>query len=152
MLRTRIVTQRIFVGSLAIAAVAAATGAGAQIAVRSAPPVAPHAIIVRLIDQPGSKPFAFEPATFTAQRGDTLRFVQASNAMHDVRFSSQPKGARLGGAGTSPYLTTIGDSYTMVVDGRFTDGSYEIVCDPHGALGMHGFLTVAGSHLTGGKP
>ncbi len=116
--------------------VAIAMPAGAQSV------VSPHVIVVKLVDRSGGVPFAFEPANFTAQRGDTLRFVQASAQMHNVRFKTQPKGAKLGGAGTSPYLTAKGQSYTVVLDSRFSEGKYEIVCDPHDALGMHGFLTV----------
>ncbi len=116
--------------------VALAMPAGAQSV------VSPHVIVVSLVDRPGAVPFAFEPANFTAQRGDTLRFVQASAQMHNVHFKGQPKGAKLGGAAISPYLTAKGQSYTVVVDSRFSEGKYEIVCDPHDALGMHGFLTV----------
>ena len=100
-------------------------------------------IVVNLIERPGNKvPFAFEPAAFTAARGDTLRFVQAANTMHNVHFKSQPKGAKLGSASTSPYLTTKGQSIVLIVDSRFADGAYEIVCDPHENLGMHAILTV----------
>jgi len=102
----------------------------------------PHLIVIKLVAQSGAKPFAFEPANFTAQPGDTLRFEEASGAMHNVHFTSQPKGAKLGRAATSPYLTAKGKSYTIVYDSRFTEGRYEIVCDPHEMLGMHGFLTV----------
>ena len=123
--------------------VAIAMPAGAQSAATGAP--VPHVILVKLVDRSGALPFAFEPANFTAQRGDTLRFVQASAQMHNVHFKTEPKGAKLGGAATSPYLTAKGQSDTVVVDSRFSDGKYEIVCDPHDALGMHGFLTVLGS-------
>ena len=104
----------------------------------------PHVIVVSLVERPGTIPFAFEPANFTAQRGDTLRFVQASSTMHNVHFTKQPKGANLGEAAVGPYLTTKGQTYTVVVDSRFSEGKYEIVCDPHEAIGMHGFLTVIG--------
>ena len=120
--------------------IAIAMPAGAQSAASGAS--VPHVIVVKLVAQSGAKPFAFEPANFTAQRGDTLRFVEASGTMHNVHFTSQPKGAKLGAAATSPYLTAKGQSYTIVVDSRFTEGKYEIVCDPHEMLGMHGFLTV----------
>lgn len=113
-------------------------------------PAAPgHTIVVNLIEQPGPKPFAFQPAQFSAHAGDTLRFVQASATMHNVHFKSMPKGAKLGSAATSQYLTAKGQSYTLVIDSRFVDGTYEIVCDPHELIGMHGFLTVssgAGGH------
>jgi plastocyanin len=45
----------------------------------------------------------------------------------------------------SQYLTTKGQAYTLVVDSRFVDGVYEIVCDPHETIGMHAFLTVTGA-------
>ena len=120
--------------------VAIAMPAGAQTAVSAAP--VPHVITVKLVAQSGAKPFAFEPAAFTAQRGDTLRFVEASGTMHNVHFKSQPKGAKLGSAAVSQYLTAKGQSVTFVIDSRFTEGKYEIVCDPHEMLGMHGVLTV----------
>ena len=106
----------------------------------------PHLIVIKLIEVPGTAmPFAFEPAKFTAVRGDTLQFVQFANTMHDVHFKTEPKGAKLGGAAVSPYLTTKGEKYSIVVDSRFVDGTYEIVCDPHEMIGMHAFLTVQGS-------
>ena len=124
-------------GGLAIA-----LPAGAQNVAPGAP--VPHVIVVSLVERPGTMPFAFKPSNFTAQRGDTLRFVQASATMHNVRFKTQPKGAKLGAAAISPYLTTKGQTYTLVVDSRFSEGKYELVCDPHEAIGMHAFLTVRG--------
>lgn len=104
---------------------------------------APRVIVVKLVEAPGSKvPFAFSPATFSARRGDTIRFVQQANTMHNVHFKTMPSGAKLGGAAMSPYLTTKGQAYTIVVDSRFTAGKYGIVCDPHEMLGMHATLTV----------
>ena len=111
----------------------------------------PHTIVVNLVEQPGPKPYAFAPAAFTAQIGDTLRFVQQASVLHNVHFKSQPKGAHLGGAATSQYLTAKGQTYVIVVDSRFADGTYEIVCDPHDMIGMHAFLTVtAGPAATTG--
>ena len=108
---------------------------------------ASHLIVVKLVERPGDKVrFAFEPATFTAERGDTLQFVQFANAMHNVRFKTQPSGAKLGRAVVSRYLSTMGQTYNIVVDSRFADGTYEIVCDPHGMMGMHAFLTVQPTH------
>ncbi len=125
-----------------VAGVLAMAGPGlAQTGTRAAP----HLIVVTLVERPGSMPFAFEPATFTAERGDTLRFVQAAATMHNVHFKTQAKGAKLGGAAISPYLVAKGQSYTLVVDSRFTDGTYELVCDPHETIGMHAFLTVHGT-------
>lgn len=102
----------------------------------------PHTIVVQLVERPGSMPYAFDPAAFTAQPGDTIRFVQAASVMHNVHFKSTPKGARLGSAAVSQYLTAKGQSTAIVIDSRFRDGKYEIVCDPHEMIGMHAFLTV----------
>ena len=102
----------------------------------------PHTVVVQLVERPGSMPYGFEPSTFSAQRGDTVRFVQAASTVHNVHFKSAPKGAHLGSAAVSDYLTTKGQSTSIVIDGRFSPGKYEIVCDPHEMLGMHAFLTV----------
>lgn len=104
----------------------------------------PRLIVVRLVQRSETPMFAFEPATFTAERGDTLEFVQFAETMHNVHFTTVPKGASLGRAAISRYLTTKGQTYAIVVDGRFVEGKYEIVCDPHSMMGMHAFLTVAG--------
>ena len=132
---------RITVLGSAVALFAVAAIAGAQ---QPAAASGLHTIVINLVEQPGPKPFAFEPATFTAHHGDTLRFVQQANTMHNVHFKTEPKGAKLGGAAISQYLTTKGQAYTLVVDSRFTDGTYEIVCDPHEMVGMHAMLTVVG--------
>lgn len=104
----------------------------------------PHVIVITLVDRPGAVPFVFEPARFTAQRGDTLRFVQGSTTMHNVRFKTQAKGAKLGAVAIGPYLTAKGQTHDIVVDSRFVEGTYELVCDPHETIGMHGTLTVLG--------
>ena len=71
--------------------------------------------------------------------------MQLANTIHNVHFKTQPKGARLGAAAISPYLTTKGQTYNIVVDSRFAEGTYEIVCDPHETIGMHAFLIVQGA-------
>ena len=134
MFRTKLLFGAFIAGGLTMA-----FQSGAQ-----APAARPHVITVKLIERTGAKPFAFDPLNFTAQRGDTLRFVQATETMHNVHFKTQPKGAKLGGAAISPNLTTKGQTYTIVVDSRFAEGKYEFVCDPHEAIGMHAFLTVRG--------
>jgi plastocyanin len=108
-------------------------------------PVSPHMVVVRLIEKTGPTPFAFEPATAVAQRGDTVRFIEAANTMHNVRFTKQAPGAKLGAVASGPYLTTKGQTYDVVIDKRFTDGTYEYVCDPHAAIGMKGTLVVKGA-------
>jgi plastocyanin len=138
-----------FALTLGLAPSASAQAGPADHAASSSAP-APHTIVVTLVERTGPKPFAFEPATFAAQRGDTIKFVQAANTMHNVHFKTQPKGAKLGSAAMSQYLTAKGESYVLVVDSRFADGTYEIVCDPHEMIGMHAFLTVGGTTVAGG--
>jgi Plastocyanin len=116
---------------------------GSSVSAQTATVTTPHLVVIKLIEQPGNKiPFAFEPAAFTAERGDTLEFVQFASVMHDVHFKNMPKGAKLGSAAISPYLIAKGDNYRIVVDSRFVAGSYELVCDPHEMVGMHAMLTV----------
>jgi plastocyanin len=110
----------------------------------SAPAAVSHTVVIKLVERPGAMPFAFEPASVTVHHGDTLRFVQLASTMHNVHFKATPKGARLGGAATSQYLTAKGQAYTLVVDSRFVDGTYEVVCDPHELIGMHAFIAVIG--------
>lgn len=148
--RTRLATRISILGLLAFAAKASAQTSGASGA--SGASAAPHTIVITLIEQPGTHPYAFQPATFTAQHGDTLRFVQGASVMHDVHFTKMPKGAKLGGAATSQYLTAKGQTYVIVVDSRFVAGTYEIVCDPHDMVGMHAFLSVEGATNGGGAP
>ncbi len=114
---------------------ASATGQSAAAAV-------PHMIVVKLIERGGPMPYAFEPANILAQRGDTVRFVEAAGAIHDVHFTVQARGARLGAAATSPYFSAKGQTYDLVIDQRFAEGTYEYVCEPHEAIGMKGTLVV----------
>jgi plastocyanin len=105
-------------------------------------PSGPHMLVVKLVDKGGAMPYAFEPAITVAQRGDTVRFVETAGVMHDVHFTKQASGAKLGGAVTGPYLTTKGQTYDLVINARFAEGRYEFVCEPHEALGMKGTLVI----------
>lgn len=107
-------------------------------------PTHAHLIVVKLVNKGGSIPYAFEPANVIAQHGDTVRFVEGAAVMHNVHFTKEAHGARLGAAEMGPYLTAKGQTYDMVIDRRFTDGIYEYVCDPHAAIGMKGTLVVKG--------
>jgi len=129
-----------------IASMASATQLVAQepAHVENASAVVPHTIVIKLVERPGAMPFAFEPASVTAHYGDTLKFVQFAATMHNVHFKTAPKGARLGSAATSQYLTAKGQTYALVVDARFVEGTYEVVCDPHELIGMHAFIAVTG--------
>lgn len=124
--------------------VAAGTGLAAHASAQSAP-TPPHVIVIKLAETGGSKPYIFEPSTINAEPGDTLRFVDGSNMMHNVHFTATPRGAHLGAAAMGPYLTGTGQVYNVVIDSRFVDGKYELVCDPHQTLGMQATLIVSGS-------
>ncbi len=100
-----------------------------------------HLILVKMVDKPNAQ-FAFEPAAIVAQHGDTVRFVQASSAPHNVHFDKLPKGAKLGDAAIGPYIIEAGKTYDLIIDSRFADGAYPFVCDPHQSVGMRGTLTV----------
>jgi plastocyanin len=135
MLRTsRLIAIANVIASAPLAAVAAQTTA--------APPA--HVVIVQLVTRNDpSVPFAFEPSVVQVQRGDTVRFAEAANTVHNVRFVKQPPGAKLGAAAVGPFLSKVGDTYSLVIDSRFADGKYEYVCDPHQMLGMKGIVVVS---------
>jgi len=103
-----------------------------------------HLITVHLVDRPNGQ-FAFDPATIDAQRGDTVRFVQQSSAPHNVSFRTHPQEVKLGDAAVGPYIMNNGQTYDLVIDARFADGTYTFACDPHESVGMKGTLIV-GSH------
>jgi plastocyanin len=132
---------------MAVALAAYAAPAAGQDAPRSGP----HMIVVKLVERGGSVPYAFEPGNIDVVEGDTVRFVQAANAPHNVRFTKTPPGARLGSAATGPYLVKKDQTYDLVIDSRFTNGTYAYVCDPHEMIGMHGSMTVGSAAAAGSK-
>ncbi len=133
------------------ASLAALLALSARANSQNAAPPRPHMIVVKLVEKGGAMPYAFEPAIAVAQRGDTVRFIEAAGAMHNVRFTKQAPGAKLGAAATGPYLTTKGQTYDVVIDGRFTEGMYEYACDPHAAIGMKGTLVVKSGGVAAGN-
>lgn len=122
-----------------LAPLVVAAGVAAQ-----APRAPRHVVVVHMVEIAGQQ-FRFQPASITVQPGDTVRWVQESSAPHNVQFESKPKGAKLGAADTGPYLTGKGETYQLVMDGRFPVGSYGYLCTPHGPMGMKGTITVAAS-------
>jgi plastocyanin len=126
--------------------IALSTSAHAQTAASTHP----HMVVIKLVEKGGAMPYAFEPATSVAQRGDTVRFLNAVDVMHDVRFTKEAAGSKLGSAITGPYLTAKGMTYDVIIDARFTDGTYAFVCDPHEAIGMKGTLIITGAKIAAG--
>ena len=124
--------------------IASVIGLAAPVAAQTtvAPPA--HVVIVQLVlrNDP-TVPFAFEPSVVRVQQGDTIRFAEAADAVHNVRFIKQAPGAKLGAAAVGPFLSKVGDTYSLVIDSRFAVGKYEYVCDPHQMLGMKGTMIVS---------
>ena len=118
---------------------------------QNASPLGRHILVVKLVEKGGAMPYAFEPALTVAQPGDTLRFIEAAGVMHNVHFTNQAHGAKLGAAATGPYLTTKGQRYDLVIDARFAEGRYEFVCEPHEAIGMKGTLVVKSGEAAAGN-
>ncbi len=101
-----------------------------------------HVVVVKMVKQGGSD-YRFSPAEITVQPGDTVRWIQDSDAPHNVQFDSWAKGAKLGSAQMGPFMTSPGQAYQLVIDARFPAGKYAYECTPHGAMGMKGTITVA---------
>lgn len=133
----------------AAASLAALLATAGVSSAQSAKPRAAHVIVIELVTKGGS--YGFAPSTVTAQRGDTLRFVESAGVPHNVHFKTHPSGAKLGSSTVGPYLTAKGQVYNVVLDARFAVGRYTFVCDPHEALGMTGTLTVAPATGTAAK-
>lgn len=131
--------------SMRAVAIAALLLTPAAVLAQAPTPAPAHVIVVKMVEISPTH-YAFEPANITAEPGDTVRFVQASTVPHNVSFRSHPSGAKLGSAAVGPYVINKGDSYNLVIDGRFSVGTYKFACDPHEMMGMKGVLTVQKSH------
>ncbi|MBK6424413.1 MAG: cupredoxin domain-containing protein [Gemmatimonadetes bacterium] len=104
-------------------------------------PPAGRVIVVKMTDVSATE-YRYEPASVTVTAGDTVRFTQTGVMPHNVDFKAAPPAATLGVAKTGPFLTKAGQTYDLVIDGRFPAGAYQFACTPHEALGMKGTLTV----------
>jgi plastocyanin len=118
-----------------------AEGAGAR-------PVTGRTVEVKMIgDQSG---YRFEPANVTIKAGDGVKWVMVSGGPHDVAFDSVPPAGQNQLAAnmpeqkqplSSPYLTSVGDSYVVSFTG-VAPGKYNYICTPHRMMGMVGSVTV----------
>lgn len=82
---------------------------------------------------------SFEPAQVEAGPGDVIRFVNVDN-VHNVSFPAARNSGAANLPAASPYLTTPGQTYDLVVG--LAPGTYTFQCDPHAPMGMTGTLTV----------
>lgn len=101
-----------------------------------------HLVVVKMVNQGGGQ-YRFAPAQVTVAPGDTVRWLESSDAPHNVQFDSWPRGAKPGSAQIGPLLTAPGSTYQVVIDNRFPAGNYTYECTPHGSLGMKATMTVA---------
>lgn len=104
----------------------------------------PTSIRVEMVDK-GGNTWRFDPANVEVRRGDTLRFVQKDVVPHNVEFTDVPGDAEMGETEMGRFLTEKGETYEVVIDGRFSRGEYQYVCTPHVAQGMKGTVTVVAS-------
>ena len=81
----------------------------------------------------------FEPATFTAKRGDVIRFTLISG-VHNVNFLADSNAGKAGLPPAGPMLQLPHQTHDVKV--TWDPGSYYYQCDPHALLGMVGRVTV----------
>ena len=100
---------------------------------QSASSAGPH-VIVGSSSTMVSDAVRLRPQELSCSVAIPCAFLRPQGVMHNVHFTKQAAGAKLGGAATGPYLTTKG--VRPVIDARFADGTYEFACEPHEAIGM----------------
>lgn len=98
-------------------------------------------LVVQMLDKSPTE-FSFGPTEIIVRRGMTLRFLMTGNVPHNIQFKDPPEGARLGNLMMGPFLIQAGQTYDVVIDDRFVDGLYPVVCTPHELMGMKGTITV----------
>ena len=97
---------------------------------------------VRMLTTNGGASGVFEPAEITVKRGDTVRWIQEeTGAAHNVSFAPAINQGIANLPPQSPYLTTAGQTYDLVMD--MEPGTFNYQCDPHAMMGMVGKVTVA---------
>lgn len=96
---------------------------------------------VRMLTTQGGASGVFEPAEITVKKGDTVRWVQeTTGAAHNVSFAPAINQGMANLPSQSPYLTTAGQTYDLVVD--MEPGAYNYQCDPHAMMGMVGKMNI----------
>ena len=128
---------------------AAATDSAAATAPAAAAPATgtTHDVDMTMVDgQP-----RFVPETLTVKPGDAVRFVNKEGGPHNIQFWSDSLPA--GGAAAisidkqlapmeSEMMVDQGATFTVTFAANAPTGSYGFTCVPHGAMGMHGKITV----------
>ncbi len=105
-------------------------------------------VTVRMVDKSATE-YAFEPADITVEPGTLIRFELAGSIPHNVEFKKGPSGTDLGNARMGPFLIAKGQTYEIMIDARFAEGTHDYVCTPHEMMGMKGTITVQNSDPEG---
>jgi manganese oxidase len=127
-------------GALAVIVALATLGLGA-----CASKPAGRLIEVTINDDGGN--LRFEPSRIEVSRGDTVRWKLGNATLpHNIEFvrNGSPDGTDLGDVWSGPYLSQPGETYDVVIDDSFVDGTYSYVCTPHVSLGMAATMVVSG--------
>ena len=135
---------------LATAALTAVTVVAAS--AQASQEVAPATHVVRMIANPATHVYRFEPADVVAKPGDILVFRVVSGAPHSVVFEAEGLSPGVRGAFnaamptrsgdlSSTLLTASGNEYRMTVP-QVPPGSYPYYCLPHRAYDMRGMLQI----------
>lgn len=94
-------------------------------------------VVDMLTDDAGNN--KFEPANFTAKKGDVLRYTLKTGA-HNVHFLPDSNPGKPGLPPASDILQLPGQTHDVKI--TWGPGTYFYQCDPHALLGMVGHLTV----------
>ena len=102
-------------------------------------PVSAKEYVVKMItDADAKQTHSFNPSKLTIAVGDTVKFVNAQDDIHNVMFDAVPKTLK-DSMIMSPDLEQEGDSWKYTFK---TAGTYGFHCHPHQALGMKGTIIV----------
>lgn len=108
------------------------------------PAFAKEYTIKEVTDESAEKQNFFSPDKLAIQPGDTVTFIDAQDAPHEVMFINVPKA--VDEMIMSPMHEKKGDKFTYT----FTvPGTYKFHCHPHEALGMEGTLIVGEASRAG---
>jgi manganese oxidase len=113
----------------------------------------PRVVDIMIHDDGGR--LRFEPEHVEVRRGDIVRWTMDRTSLpHNVEFvrNGSPEGTELGDRWVGPYMSQSGETYEVVIDERFQDGSYSYVCAPHVSMGMTAGLTVSGGAVAAVAP
>jgi manganese oxidase len=125
----------LLLGVLAVALLQASCGAGPQ-----------QRVVEVMIHDDGGR-MRFEPEHVEVRHGDVVRWIMGNTTMpHNVEFvrNAAPAGVDLGDRWTGAFMSQPGETYEVLIDDRFAEGSYSYVCTPHISMGMAATLTVVG--------